>query len=539
MKTSKVYVLSVLVVMCIFMVIMGCKSDKSDEAGKYGGSFVYGKAHSALTLEPGEIDEGGSSIVTEQIYQTLLSYKAGTTELENTLAEKYETSDDGKEITFYLKKNVYFHDDTVMDADDVLFSFLRQHDKNHPFHNTVNEWKYWYSKGWGNTYDEDGTLKKEGLINDIIKLDDHTVKFVLNEADATFISGLAVHHASIVSDEAAKKHGNDFKKNPVGTGPFKFVEWRKDEAVILTKFDKYWKKGKPLINKLIFKVYPDATARAMALKAGDADMIDSPGPEELSSLISNDKLLVKSKEGLTVGYVALNVERKALKDKRVRKAINHALNKDAIIKAVFGISGKKGNVPYPPQLWGYNETLGDYDYNPGKAKQLLQEAGFENGLNLELLALPVYRPYNPDGMKVAVVMQAQLKEVGIETKIQTYDIGTYWDKVDAGEFDLAMTGWAGEADPDSFTHQLFTHSYLNSSRWYHDEYIDLVTQAKRTFNKEERITLYKKSQEILLDEAPIVMLSYGILFRPMNKNIMGYVMSPLDFHNLEDVWFKQ
>jgi len=256
------------------------------------------------------------------------------------------------------------------------------------------------------------------------------------------------------------------------------------------------------------------------------DIIEPPDADNLKELEKNSNIKIVSKKGLSMGYVCMNVERKPFDNKLVRQAVNHALNKDEIIQAVYGKLGSAATVPMPPSLWGFNKDIVPYDFNPEKAKKLLEKAGYPNGFEMDLFALPVSRPYNPDGKKVGEIMQAQLKKVGINAKIITYDIGTYWDKVDAGEFDMCMTGWSGEPDPNDWLHRLFTAGYLNSARWNNDEYTDLVNEARTVSDICQRTVLYKKAQVILNEEAPIVTLAYGVLTVPMRTNIEGYIIYP-------------
>ncbi len=487
-------------------------------------TLVYGKAQAAIALDPGVVDEGGSSAVVSQIFDSLLAYEPGGTKIIPALAERYQVSDDGKEITFFLRKDVKFQDGTIMDADAVVFSLARQQFKDHPFHK-YGPWKYWSTSGFTDILKKDGSLKKKGIIKDIKKVDDHTVKVVLNDADAAIMVNFTLYFTSIVSPTAVKKYGADFGKNPVGTGPFSFVKWVKDDNVTLKKNKDYWGE-KAKVDNLIFKVYPDATARSMALIKGEVDIIEPPDADNLKELEKNPHINIAAKEGLTMGYVCLNVERKPFDNKLVRQAVNHAINKEEIIAAVYGELGSVATMPMPPSLWGFNKDIIPYDFNVKKAKELLAEAGYPNGFEMQLLALPVSRPYNPNGQKVAEIMQAQLKQIGIEAKIISYDIGTYWDKVDAGEFDMCMTGWSGEPDPNDWLHRLFTAGYLNSSRWHNQEYTDLVNKARTISDIDERTVLYEKAQVILNEEAPIIMLAYGVLTVPMRDNVKGFLIYP-------------
>lgn len=527
----KKYLFLLSLLACALLLFAGGKPEEGDR------TLIYGKGSPAIALDPALVDEGGSSEVANRIFETLLDYEPGTTKIVPELAESYTISEDGKEIVFKLRKDVKFHDGTTMDADAVVFSLNRQHDRNHPFHQ-YGPWKQWSSSALGDAYNDDGTLKRKGIIDQITKVDDSTVRVTLNQVEAPIFIHFTSYYTAIVSPTAVKKFQGDFKKHPVGTGPFRFVEWVKDDHVTMERFDDYWGK-KPRLQRVVMKVYPDETARTLALIKGEVDFIMAPDYDNLMKLKKDPNVNVMMQSGLTIGYLCMNVERKPFDNILVRKAINHAVNKKEIIDAVYGVLGEPGVLPMPKSLWAYNDKIKDYEYNTQKARDLLAEAGYQNGFSCELFALPVSRPYNPNGRKVAEILQAQLKEVGIDAEIVTYDIGTYWDKVDAGEFDICMTGWSGTADPDNYTFKLFSKGYLNSSRWYHDEYIDLVTKAKQTMDQKQRTKYYLKAQEILYEEAPIVMLAHGVLAYPMRKNVKGFIPSPLDNLEFEYMYLEQ
>jgi ABC-type transport system substrate-binding protein len=485
---------------------------------KAGGMLVFGKPKDARVLDPGGIDEGNSSNVASNMFESLLAYKPGTTEIIPWLAKSYSVSKDNLEITFHLRTDVKFHDGTTMDADAVVFSLKRQNDKTNPF-NQFGPWKYWSAKGWS------ATDKNPGLVKDIVKLDNQTVKVILNQPDQSILYNFALYFTAVVSPTAVQKLGAEFKNHPVGTGPFQFVEWVKDDHIALKRFEGYWG-VKPHLNGIIFKVFPDEQARILALKKGEADMIDPPGPEGLKAIEGDPNLKVQRVELLSIGYLALNCETGPLVDKRLRQALSYAVDRKAILASVYGKTGIAEKLPLPSLLWGYDKSIPDYEFSPAKAKALVKASGAKTPIKLNIMYLPAWRPYNPSGKRVAEIMQAELKEVGFDAEIRTFDLGTYWDNLDAGKFDVAMTGWTGEGDPDDFLFNLFTEGYNNSSRWKNKEYVDLVTKAKFQSTIPERSKLYYKAEKILMQDAPILMLARGVQFRPMNKKVSGFVVSP-------------
>ena len=405
-----------------------------------------------------------------------------------------------------------------MDADAVVFSLKRQNDKNHPF-NQFGPWKYWSSKGWATTE------KKAGMVKDIIKVNDSTVKVILNQPDESILYNFALYFTDIVSPTAAQRAGGEFKNHPVGTGPFQFTEWRKDNYVALKRFDGYWGQ-KPHLAGLIFKVFPDEQARILALKKGEADMIDPVGPEGMKTIEADPALKMQKGDINSIGYLCLNCETGPFVNKQLRQAFNYAVNKQEILNAVYGKTGVAEKLPMPSLVWGYDKSLPGYDFNLAKAKALVKASGVPTPVKINIIYLPAWRPYNPNGKKVAEILQAELKEAGFEVNLQTYDMGTYWDNMDAGKFDVGMTGWTGEGDPDDFLYSLFTDGFLNSSRWKNKSYVDLVTQAKMVSGIPARSKLYHQAEKILMDEAPFLTLARGVEFRPMSSKVQGFVIYP-------------
>jgi len=498
---------------------------------KSGGTLVFGKPKDARLLDPGCIDEGNSSNVASNMFESLLSYKPGTADIIPWLAKSYSVSKNNLEITFNLRSGVKFHDGTTMDADAVVFSLKRQNDKSIPF-NQYGPWKYWSSKGWS------ATEKTPGLVKDIVKVDNATVKVILNQPDQSILYNFALYFTAIVSPTAAQKLGADFKNHPVGTGPFQFVQWAKDDRIALKRFEGYWGE-KPILDGINFKVFPDEQARILALAKGEADMIDPTGPEGLVTIEANPALKVQKVEVFSIGYLALNCETGPLVNKQLRQAVCYAVNRKAILDSVYGKTGVAEKLPLPSILWGYDKSIPDYTYSPEKAKALVKASGVATPIKLNIMYLPAWRPYNPNGKRIAEIMQAQLKPLGFDITIQTYEMGTYWDKIDTGDFEMGQTGWNGQGDPDDWFFNLFTEGYNNSPQWRNKEFIDLVTQAKQVQGIPARSKLYYKAEKILMAEAPILMIARGIEFRPMNKKVNGYVIYPDGHLNLALVWMNK
>jgi len=512
-------------------------------APKYGGVLVFGRSGDSTSLDPAHATDGESFYGSKQVYDTLVQFKIGTTVMEPGLAESWEISDDGLTYIFHLRKGVYFHPTKYfskkveLTADDVLFSLNRQFKEDHPFHKIGGSYKYW------------GSMNMSKIVKSIDKVDKYTVKITLNRREAPFLSNMAMDFASILCSEYAndllkKGEAEKLSRYPVGTGPFVFQKWIKDDKIIYTANEEYWD-GKPYIKKLILKVITNSSVRAAELKVGSIHVMDFPNPEEIPDLEKNPDIKLIKQEGLNVGYLAMNIEKvKAFKDVRVRRAINHAINKEAIVKAIYAGFGKPAWSPIPPTMWSYNPDITKYKYDPQKAKALLKEAGYEN-LEFDLWAMPVVRPYMPNARKVAEAMQADLAKVGVKTKIVSYDWGTYLSKGRNLEHDACLLGWTGDnGDPDNFLDVLLTSHAAkipvsNRAAWKNPEFDALVAKAKVTTDIEERTRLYKEAQEIFAKEVPWVTIANSVVVEAVRKNVMDFKLDPMGKRRFNKVWFDK
>lgn len=503
-------------------------------------NFVYCSEGSPSTFNPQTATDGPSfNASSRTVYNRLVEFKIGTTELEPSLAESWKVSKDGKSYTFNLRKGVKFHATAGFkptrdfNADDVIFSFEVQKDPKHPL-------------GPGNaSYEYFNSMEMGTLIKQIKRLDDHRVEFVLTRAEAPFLANLAMDFASILSKEyaeslkAAGKPLTAMGTEPVGTGPFMFKSYQKDTLIRFTSNETYFR-GKPKIEQLVFAITPDASVRFQKLKTGECHFIAEPSPQDIDAISKNKSLKLMEQEGLNVGYVAFNTEKKPFNDVRVRQAILHALNRDSYIDAIYLGRAKVAKNPIPPSLWSYNNEIKPISQDLDKAKKLLAEAGFKDGFETELWTLPVSRPYNPSGKKMGEMMQADLAKIGIKVKLVSYDWPTYLEKARIGEHQLMQIGWTGDnGDPDNFMNVLLgcaaVQAGSNYSRWCYKPFDDLITKAKQVPDQKKRAELYKKAQTIFKDQAPWVPLAHAKVYRAMAQGVKGYRIHPFGSDVFTDV----
>lgn len=494
-------------------------------------TFVFCSEGSPSTFNPQLATDGTTfNASSRTVYNRLVNFKYGETTIEPSLSTKWDISKDGLEYTFHLRKGVKFHPSASFkpsrdfNADDVLFSFERMRDKKHPYH----------AVGGGN-YEYFDSMEMGVLIKEIKKIDDFTVRFVLTRPEAPFLADLAMDFASILSKEYADQLASKNKKDeidqlPIGTGPFIFVKYAKDSMIRYEANPDYYA-GPAKIAQLIFTITPQSSVRYQKLKTGECHLMSYPAPQDLPAMQADPNLTVLGAAGLNVGYLAFNLDKKPYQDLRVRKAFNHALNKKSYIEAIYLGQAQVATNPLPPTMWSFNQSIKDFEYNPELAKKLLKEAGLAAGFDTELWALPVPRPYIPDGKKLAEMMQADLAKVGVRAKIVTYDWPTYLAKSKDGEHQLLQMGWTGDnGDPDNFLGVLLSCAAVsggsNRAHWCSKKFDALIEEGKKTSNMKVRTQKYLEAQKVFHEEAPWVTLANAKVFRAQRKNVTGYKIDP-------------
>jgi peptide/nickel transport system substrate-binding protein len=497
---------------------------------KSGGVLIYGRGGDSVSLDPAKETDGESLNVCDNIFETLVQFKLGTTEIEPGLAQSWTLADGGKTYTFKLRPGVTFHDGTPFNADAVVFSLMRQQDPKHEAYGYSKAWNYWNDMGMPT------------LVKSITKIDDMTVEIKLAKPEAPFLANMAMQFASMVSPTGVRKFKADFAKNPVGTGPFKFTSWTKGERIVIDANKSYWGE-KAYLARVIFRSIPDSSARLNAFLAKEIHLMNQPTPDQLATIRNRRKdAKVMEAAGMNVAYLAFNNQKKPFDNVKVRQALNMAVNKDAIIKGIYSGMGMAAKNPMPPTLWGYNKNVTPYEYNTEKAKLLLKEAGFANGFKTSLYYMPVSRPYMPDGKKVAEAVQADLKKIGVEASLSTYEWATYLDKTKNGEHEMALLGWSGDnGDPDNFLHVLLSGENTkapaaNIAFYSNDEVTKTLNLAKSESTQAKRSALYEKAQVIIHKDAPWIPIAHSQVAMPMDSRVNGYAMTPNETRRFQTVW---
>ncbi|WP_054951409.1 ABC transporter substrate-binding protein [Numidum massiliense] len=508
------------------------KEKDSAKGGEGQDLLVYGRGSDSVSLDPAVVTDGESLKVTKNIYDTLVDYGEQDTTIHEALATEWDVSDDGLTYTFKLREGVKFHDGTDFNADAVVKNFDRWMNAK-----DKNAFAY-YASQFGGFKGDKGHVIKE------VKADgDYKVVIALNRPQAPFLQNIAMSPFGIISPAALEKYGDKIGENPVGTGPYAFKEWKRNETITLTKNDNYWQEGAPKLNTLIFQVIPDNSARLTALKTGEIDLMDGVNPSDVAGVEKEDGLQIILRPPMNVGYLGFNVEKKPFDDKKVRQALNHAVDKQALIDAFYAGNADPAKNPMPDVIAGYNDKIDPYPYDVEKAKKLLAEAGFKDGFEMELWAMPLPRDYMPEPQKIAEAIQADFEQVGVKAKIKTFEWATYLDKVQKGEAPAFLLGWTGDnGDADNFIYVLLDKDAIDSnnySRYSNDKLHDLLVKAQSETDEAKRVALYEEAQEIIHEDAPWIPLVYAKPALAAKDTLKDFKPHPTGSDRFTDVYFEK
>jgi peptide/nickel transport system substrate-binding protein len=489
------------------------------------GVLVVGQIAEPKSLDPAAVTAVNDFRILVNLYEGLLKYKPGTLEVAPGLAESWEVSDDGTVYTFKLRPGVMFHDGTPLTAEAVKFNFDRMLNDDHPFHDTGPfPLSFFFSS-----------------VQETKALDDLTVEFTLNEPYAPFLSNLAYPTGLIVSPAAVEQYGKDFGRNPAGTGPFKFGEWRSNEAVVIEKNADYW--GEPAgTDAVVFRPITDANTRVAEMLAGGIDMMVEVPPTALSEFQGSDFKVVEQ-AGPHVWFLILNAKEDPFADKRVRQAANYAINKEALVNDVLEGTAEVAAGPTPPAFaWAYNDALSPYPYDPEKAKALLAEAGVAPGTKLTF-----YVTEGGSGMldpiPMGTAMQADLNAVGFDVTIETYEWNTFLGEVNPGlegKADMAEMAWMTN-DPDTLPFlALRTEAWPDAggfnSGYYSNAQVDaLLEEARVATDQAKRAELYKEMQVIVQEDAPWVFVANWKQNAVTNTLVENFELEPSFLLQLQGV----
>lgn len=447
-------------------------------------SFTLGLPADAKSLDPHQSVDTMSFAVTKHINEALVTVDCKTKEIVPVLVEKWEMVDP-QTYKFFLKKGVKFHNGEEFTAEDVVFSLTRAASPASV-----------HAGSRGKYIDKDGFQI----------IDNYTVIVKTNGPVGGFLESMKHPYASIFSKKAVEEAGEEYFRHPVGTGPFKFKSWVKGERIELEAFDDYHGEKANFKNFTIL-VLPDASSRVIALETGKVDMIYAVPASDFDRLKNSDKAQAVKAQGLGLIYLGMNTQKKPLDDPRVRLAIEYAINKEAYDAVVYQNNSSQPDGPLVPASTFTPENVKKYPFDPEKAKALLAEAGYKDGITLEL-----WISNYEDRVNGATVIQSMLGQIGIKTNIQVFESGVFDTRVKTNEQDLIISTWGMQTNRDAgqFWLSLFHSGSIGSTNWtaLKDSVVDEgINEVNKTIDKAERKILFQKIWDRLDELHPMVALS--------------------------------
>jgi len=464
-----------------------------------------------------------------QLYDRLLDVDPYTYRLIPELAESWEVLDSGATYRFHLRRNVpfqhtaWFTPTRSMNADDVVFSFERMFNRQHPWHN-IN----------GGSYPYFDSLQFSDAVQSVKKLDNHTVEIRLNSPDASFLWHLATHFAPVLSAEYADRltHSDreeQLDREPVGTGPFMLSEYRAGQYIRLARNEDYWK-GKPLMSQAVVDVGAGGTGRLSKLLTGECDVLAYPAASQLSILRDDPRLRLTLRPGMNTAYLAFNTRKPPLDRPEVRQALALGINNERLMESIYYGTAETATSILPRASWAYDTNARVTAYNPKKAREDLKALGVEN-LHLNLWVPSASQAWNPSPKKTAELLQADLAQIGVSVTITQVEGRFQEARLMEMNHDLTLTGWSTDSnDPDSFFRPLLScaaiASQTNYAHWCNPEFDDLVHRALLSQQLAKRIDYYSRAQALLAEELPVLPLAYSLRLQAYRYNVKGLVLSP-------------
>ena len=492
--------------------------------------FVYCVNGQVNTFNP---QKAGSGLIVDtlaaQLFDRLLDVDPYTYRLVPELAESWEVLDNGATYRFHLRRNVpfqktpWFTPTRPLNADDVVFTFQRIFDRNHPWH---------YINGGSFPYFD--SLQFADTISGIRKLDNNTVEFRLTRPDASFLWHLATHYASVMSAEYADKLSAEDKqeqmdRQPVGTGPFQLAEYRTGQYVRLQRHPGFWR-GKPLMPQVVVDLGSGGTGRLSKLLTGECDVLAWPAASQLSILRDDPRLRLTLRPGMNIAYLAFNTDKPPLNNPAVRHALALAINNQRLMQSIYYGTAETAASILPRASWAYDNEAKITEYNPQKAREQLKALGAEN-LNLQLWVPTSSQAWNPSPLKTAELIQADMAQAGVKVTIVPVEGRFQEARLMDMNHDLTLSGWATDSnDPDSFFRPLLScaaiRSQTNFAHWCNREFDEVLQKALSSQQLASRIEAYDQAQTILARELPVLPLASSLRLQAYRYDMKGLVLSP-------------
>lgn len=515
----------------VVMVILVAACSKQDEHAFYNSGLVYCSESNPVTFNP-QLDTSSTTTdaSSHQLYDRLLDFDPDSGRIIPSVASSWLVSDDGLTYTFQLRKDVEFHTTRYFtpsrnfNADDVIFSIDRWRLTSHPYH---------YVSGGRYPYFESLGLAQN--IASVERLNGYRVEIKLTRRDSSFLANLATDFSVMLSQEygeALLQQGlpNRIDQYPIGTGPFKFENYRKDHYIRYQRHQTYWGEQNNA-ERLIYDITPKSSLRLAKLMTGECDATAFPAQTELEIIRSRDDLLLAEKPGLNVGFWAFNTQRPPFDNPDVRRALAAAIDKNTLLEAVYFDSATRAKTLLPAASWAFQNDADDTAYNPVLARKLLENAGVEPGFTMTIWAMPIERAYNPNAAKMAELIQRYLREVGVIATIVSYDWATFRRHLQEGLHDSVLIGWSADnGDPDNFYRPLLScgaiPSGTNRAMWCDNDYDELLDKALQTEDLEARRLIYQQVNRLLYERLPLVPIAHAYRYQAYRNELEGMTINP-------------
>jgi len=514
------------------------QTEQTEQTEDDGSNSVlrYGRGSHSPTLDFQNSTSGEVAKVTEQLYDTLINFEPGQSTLTQGLATEYSLEGETASIT--LREGVMFHNGEEFTAEDFVATYRRFVD---------SDYEYYAGDDYVSAY---GPFTLGSWIDEIQVDGDYSMTIQLTQSYAPFLRNLAMFAASVHSLAAIEEYGTELSSNPVGTGPFQLSNLDDaNEIIRLEANSEYWGDG-PNVDEVVFVTIGQNSTRAQSLASGELDIIDGLGAQSSVQVENASNANLVRTEGINIGYMAFNMaSREEFRDRRVRQAVSHAINTEAIVNEIYSGFATQASQPLPPNVLGHNDDIDPYPYDPEEAQRLLEEAGYGDGFSFELATFQNPRGYNPSPIQTAETVASNLGEIGIEVDINQQSFGPFLEYTAQGRHDACFLGWyTDNADPDNFMYVLLhpqveegeltegqdwvsfdAEGYNTSNRaaWANREYMDLVEQGQSTYDEAERESLYNEANQIAHDEAPWVYLDYADELRGVSSRVSGFQVAAI------------
>lgn len=506
----------------------------SAEGGK---PLVYCADASPEGFDPALWDSSSTSNVTSQIFQTLVGFRRPGGELEPELATGWQVSADARSFTFQLRRGVQFHTTPwftptrAFDADDVVFTFARLVDPQLPF-----------NRAFPATFVYPQSLGLAGMIAGIDRLGSHEVRFRLHRPNVNFLSYFggsfaAIHSAEYAAQLLAQGRASAINNQPVGTGPWRFKSYRKDDVLRLQPHPGYWR-GVQVPRALVYAISREPNVRVQKLARGECHVAAPIRDVDITALTGHPQVQVLKIQALNISYLAFNLKKPPVDRREVREALDIAVDRDALFKVLF----PRGDAlqaagAFPPAVPGFNKSLKN-EYDPERARRLLAAAGYGSGFEIDLWALPISRPTNPNGQLMAQMIQADWARIGVKARIVTYEWGEYLKRANQGEHHVYMSGWSSDiAAADEFlTPNLTCAASRGGIKFCNKDFDALVEGARAEVDEAKRLQMFEQAQLIFKRERPWMPMAHSSVYIPLRKDVVGFVMSPNGSVDFEGVY---